>query len=40
MLEILSISLLDKTTVRQILSKYDYKNAKELDDKQLKINGF
>lgn len=39
-LQILSISLLDKTPVREILSKYDYKNFKELNSKQLKINGF
>ena len=39
-LQILSISLLDKTPVKEILSKYDYKNAKELNSKQLKINGF
>lgn len=39
-LQILSISLLDKTSVKEILTKYDYKNIKELNDKQLKINGF
>lgn len=39
-LQILSISLLDKTPVREILTDYDYKNVKELKDKQLKINGF
>jgi hypothetical protein len=39
-LQILSISLLDKTPVREILSKYDYKNARKLNSKQLKINGF
>jgi len=30
-LQILSISLLDKTPVREILTKYDYKNIKELN---------
>jgi hypothetical protein len=39
-LQIMSISLLDKTPVREILTKYDYKNAKELQIKQLKIKGF
>lgn len=39
-LQILSISLLDKSTVREVLSKYDYKNFKELNSKQLKIKGF
>lgn len=39
-LQILSISLLDKTPVREILTDYDYKDVKELKDKQLKINGF
>lgn len=39
-LQILSISLLDKTPVSEILRKYDYKNVKELNDNQLKINGF
>ena len=39
-LQILSISLLDKTPVREILAKYDYKNIKELKVKQLKISGF
>ncbi len=28
--QILSISLLDKTPVREVLTKYDYKNVKEL----------
>jgi len=36
----LSISLLDKTPVREILTDYDYKDVKELKNKQLKINGF
>lgn len=39
-LQILSISLLDKTPVREILTDYDYKDVKELESKQLKINGF
>lgn len=39
-LQILSISLLDKTPVREILAKCDYKNIKELKVKQLKISGF
>lgn len=39
-LQILSISLLDKTPVREILTDYDYKDVKELKYKQLKINGF
>jgi hypothetical protein len=39
-LQILSISLLDKTPVREILTKCDYKNVKELNYKQLIISGF
>ncbi|MER3317164.1 MAG: IS4 family transposase [Allomuricauda sp.] len=39
-LQILSISLLDKIPVREILTDYDYEDVKELKDKQLKINGF
>ena len=39
-LQILSISLLDKTPVREILTDYDYKDVKELKDIQLKIKGF
>jgi hypothetical protein len=39
-LQILSISLLDKTPIREILTKCDYKNVKELDSKQLEICGF
>jgi hypothetical protein len=39
-LQILSISLLDKTPVREILTKCDYKNVKEQNINQLKINGF
>lgn len=39
-LQILSISLLDKMPVREILTKCDYKNVKELNNNQLKISGF
>jgi len=39
-LQILSISLLDKTPIREILTKCDYKNFKEPETKQLKICGF
>jgi hypothetical protein len=39
-LQILSISLLDKTPVREVLTKCDYKNVKELNYKQLTISGF
>jgi hypothetical protein len=39
-LQILSISLLDKTPVREILTKCDYKNVKEQNINQLKISGF
>lgn len=39
-LQILSISLLDKTPVREILTKCDYKDVKELNSKQLIISGF
>ncbi len=39
-LQILSISLLDKTPVREILTNCDYKNVKEPNYKQLKISGF
>ena len=39
-LQILSISLLDKTPIREILTKCDYKDVKELNHKQLKISGF
>jgi hypothetical protein len=39
-LQILSISLLDKTPIREVLTKYDYKNVKELKNKQLIISGF
>jgi len=39
-LQILSISLLDKTPVKEILTKCDYNNVKELNDNQLIISGF
>jgi hypothetical protein len=39
-LQILSISLLDKTPVREILTDYDYKDVKEQLVKQLRISGF
>ena len=39
-LQILSISLLDKTPIREILTKCDYNNFKELQNKQLIISGF
>ncbi len=39
-LQILSISLLDKTPVKEILTKCDCKNVKELNNKQLTISGF
>jgi len=38
--EILSISLLDKTPIKEILTKYDYKDVKELNNNQLIISGF
>jgi transposase len=38
-LQILSISLLDKAPVREILTKCDYKNVKEQQSNQLKISG-
>ena len=37
-LQILSISLLDKTPLNELLTNQDYKNVKELYCKQLKIN--
>jgi uncharacterized protein YaaW (UPF0174 family) len=37
-LQILSISLMDKKPIREILANCDHKNVKELDYKQLKIN--
>lgn len=39
-LQILSISLLDKTPIKEILTKCDYKDVKEQKVKQLKISGF
>jgi hypothetical protein len=39
-LQILSISLLDKTPVREILAKCDYKDVKEQKNIQLIISGF
>ena len=39
-LQILSISLLDKTTVRELLTNNDYRNVKKLKIKQLIISGF
>ena len=39
-LQILSISLLDKTPIKEILTKCDYKNVKEQKIKQLRISGF
>ena len=39
-LQILSISLLDKTPVKEILTKCDYNNIKELNNNQLIISGF
>jgi hypothetical protein len=39
-LQILRISLLDKSSIREILTKYDYKDVKEHSYIQLKISGF
>jgi hypothetical protein len=39
-LQILSISLLDKSSIREILTKYEYKDVKEQNYIQLKISGF
>jgi hypothetical protein len=39
-LQILSISLLDKSSIREVLTKSDYNNVKEQNFKQLKISGF
>jgi hypothetical protein len=39
-LQILSISLLDKASVKEILTKCDYKDVKELNNNQLIISGF
>jgi IS4 transposase len=37
-LQILGVSLLDRTPVNEILTEYDYKSIKELNSKQLKIS--
>ncbi len=39
-LQILGISLLDKTPVKELLANNDYKNVKELDSKQLSLSLF
>jgi hypothetical protein len=39
-IKILSIYLLDKTPVREVLTKCDYKDVKEQNINQLKISGF
>ena len=39
-LQILSISLLDKAPIREILTRCDYNNVKELENNQLIISGF
>jgi len=39
-LQILSISLLDKTPLNELLTNQNYKDVKELYDKQLKINWY
>jgi len=39
-LQILSISLLDKTPVKELLMKRNYKNVKEQNTNQLRISGF
>ncbi len=39
-LQILSISLLNKTPIKETLTKCDYKDVKELNNKQLIISGF
>ena len=39
-LQILSISLLDKAPVKEILTRCDYNNVKELNNNQLIISGF
>lgn len=39
-LQILSISLLDKAPIKEILTRCDYNNVKELKNKQLIISGF
>jgi hypothetical protein len=39
-LQILSISFLGKTPIKEILTKCDFNNVKELQNKQLIISGF
>ena len=39
-LQILSISLLDKAPIKEILTRCDYNNVKELKNNQLIISGF
>jgi len=39
-LQILSISLFDKTPIKELLTNHDYKDVKELNYIQLKINNF
>ncbi|MDO9635065.1 MAG: hypothetical protein Q7J05_08535 [Paludibacter sp.] len=39
-LQILGISLLDKTPVKELLANNDYRNVKELDYKQLSLSLF
>ena len=39
-LQIISISLLDKSSVKEILTKCDYKDVKEQFNNQLLISGF
>ena len=39
-LQILSISLLDKTPINELLTNQNYKDVKELYDKQLKISWY
>ncbi len=39
-LQIISFSLLDKTPIKEVLTKYDYNNVKELKNNQLIISGF
>jgi IS4 transposase len=39
-LQVLGISLLDKTPIKELLTKTDYNNVKELDYKQLSLNLF
>jgi hypothetical protein len=39
-LQILSISLFDKTPINELLTNQNYKDVKELYDKQLKISWY